>query len=281
MRYWKWLVIVAVVAVLGVVFAQQLVIRNVVQTLLAEHAGAEVEIGEIDVDIWRSAVSLSDIQFRNPEGFPEETAVVIDRLDVTYRFFSLFTRTVRLPDVMLDVARVVVVTNEEGQNNFQHLLLDSERGEDIAAEEGVAIEEDDAAAEEMASRERARARPKRSTEIERLVLRLGEVNMRDYSDGRPEPVKRDYRLNLERTFTDVQDFEEIAQAVGTDLAMMVGPQLLRDLVEDSGVRTEDIVETITEHDGDLDELGRKLDEQTKDLQRELRRQFRSMRDRAE
>ena len=280
MKILKAIVVLVVVAVIGVVLARYLVVRNIVQTVLAEQLGAEVEVGEMDVDIWRSTVSLTDIRFANPEGFHGDTALEINRLDLTYRFFSLFTRTVRLPRVVLDVNRVVMVTNEEGQTNLEQFVVEG-RERDWARTEKAVVTTEETTQPVEAVPEPRRTRARRETHIDRLDFRLGEVEMRDYSRSGPEPAVRNYRLNLERTFTDVRELESIAQAVGTDLAMTMGPQLFRDLLDDSGVRTEDLLETISEHNGDLEELGRKLDEQTKDLQRELRQQFRSLRERAE
>lgn len=276
MRIWKVIVVLVILAAVGFALARHLVVRNVVQTLLAENVGAEVEIGHVDVDIWRSTVSMTGIHFRNPEGFPGDTALEINQIDVSYRFLSLFTRTVRLPEVVLDVARVVLVTNEEGETNFQHMLVNGGKRQ-RAGNAPETMAEDGEAAEALDG-EKRQASSERDTHIDRLIFRLGEVETRDHSRSRSEPAVRNYRLNLERTFTDVRKFDAVAQAVGTDLAMTAGPQLLQDVMEESDVTTEDIMETISTHEGDMDELGRKLDEQTKDLQRELRRQFRSLRE---
>lgn len=289
MRIWKIMVLVVVLAFVGIVLARQMVARSIVQSVLAENFDGEVDIETIDVDLWRSTVLLDGIHVRNPAEFPGDTALEVDRLHITYRFFSLFTRTVQLPSVTLHVKRVVMVTNEQGQNNFERLARRN-NPRVAPAGESLPVPGDDPSGAGTVSdsavptneRERAQdksaAKSRRNTHIDHLEFRLGEVEMRDYSRGAPEPSVRNYRLNLERTFSDVQDVDAVVQALGMDLAMAMGPQLIRDVMEESNVRAEDIMETITTHDGDLDELGRKLDSQTKDLQRELRRQLRGLRE---
>ena len=282
MKVWKIMVLAAVLAVVSVSLVRHVVMRNVVQAFLAEGLGAEVDVHQTSVDLWRSTVSLTGIRLRNPDGFPGDTAVEIERLQATYRLSSLFSRAVRLSDVVLDVNRVVLVTNEEGHTNLDQIarrsgLRDRPR-EDTMPVPGDARIEDEGTVGVRPGQEQVRE--ERSVHIEHLTFRLGNVEMRDYSRGTPQPRVRHYRLNLERTFSDVDDVASIAQAVSMDLAMAMGPQFFRDVLEDSGVTAEELVETITTHEGDLDELGRKLDEQTKDVQRELRRQLRSLREQA-
>ncbi len=282
MKLWKILVVVAMLAVVSVSLVRHWVVRNVAQAVMTEGLGAEVDVDAMSVNLWRSTVSMTGVHLRNPEGFPGDTALEIERLQATYRLSSLFSRVVRLSDVVLDVNRVVLVTNEEGDTNLDQIARRSgvrERPrEDVMPVPGDARIEDEGPVGVRPGQEKAKER--RSTHIEHLTFRLGNVEMRDYSRGTPEPRVRKYRLNLERTFSDVDGVESIAQAVAMDLAMAMGPQFFRDVMEDSGVKTEDLVETITTHEGDLDELGRKLDEQTKDVQRELRRQLRSLREQA-
>lgn len=284
MKKWYFLALVAVIVLVGLIFARPFVIRRVVQAVAAGGVGADIEVQEVHVNVWRSNVLLTGIQFRNPPDFPGDTAVEIERLNMSYCPLSLFTRTVRLSHMELDVRRAVLVTNEAGQMNLLHIARRGGMGEPAApppvppAPEAATRNRE---REKFAVPEERVRRAGKKMHIERLTFRLAEVEMRDYSGEASEPHVRNYRLNLERTFSEVDSLDVVAQAVGADLAMALGPQLLLNLMEDTGVRTEDLMETISTHDGDLDELGRKLDEQTKDLQRKLRRQMRVLRDRGE
>ncbi len=282
----KWLVLglVIILVFAGLLSARPFVIRRVVQSVVAGGFGADVEVREVHVNLRRSTLLLTGIQFSNPPDFPGDTALEIERLHVVYRPLSLFTRTVRLSRVDMDVQRVALVTNESGQMNLEHIARRSGARERSASPSAPTPRDAVSAAREESEAAIADTQGRRAAKrmhIERLTFRLAEVEMRDYSRNAPEPRVRNYRLNLERTFSDVHNLEEVARAVGADLAMTLGPQLLRSLLDDSGVRAEDLVETITTHEGDLDELGRKPDTQTKDLQRELRRQMRALREQSE
>lgn len=284
----KWIKIGAaliIVAVVAFALARDALVQRTVQRALSEAVDAEVELGEVRTHLFRNTVVLRDIRVLNPEGFPEGAALDINEVMIRYNLPSLLTRNVRLPEVLLDVKEVVMITNEQGTINLQQVApqpspdaprpqVASPPAPPAGTDEPAVIEPDRAP---VAQPEPQRdPKPARELIIEKLTLRLGEIHMHDYSRG-GDPHERTYRLNFERSFEDVTDTDSVVQALMVDLAFAMGPQLMRDLMQDTNVSPDALRETIATHDGDLEDLGRKLDTQTKDLQRELRRQLRSLR----
>lgn len=283
MSKWKILLIVVLVVLCGLVWSRDWIIHAASERALSRALGAPVEVDAVQSRLFGSNVELQGIRFLNPEGFPEGTALEVDRIFVRYRWASLASRIIRLPRVELDVGRVVVVTDERGKMNVNEFpALQQVRLPVPSPTATMPPPEQPAAPREVSAPEAkpvaSRDKPPREAQVDTLVFRLRELEMRDYSRDPVSPKVRTYRLNYERSFEDVRDPQAVVQALSMDLAFALGPQLLRDVASDSGVDLQDLMDTVVGHEGDLEELGRKLDEQTKDLQRELRRQLRGLRE---
>ncbi len=285
MKWMRIVLVFAVVAVLAAMWLGPRMIRKALVSAVAKELGMEMTLESVDVSLWRSSVDIRGLTIVNPPDFPETEAVDVRRIFVKYEPLTLMRNTVVLPEVELDVARAVMVTRTDGVSNFQQAALRPRpRATPPAAPPSDPLEE---ALAEMtptstdtpappstppAQPKAKKVKPEREVHIGKLTMKLGEVETRDYSKGpEGEPRVRTYTLNLEQIYYDVKDFD----AVGTDLAVAmsfaIGPQLIQEAVEESGVTIEDLTETIMTHEGDLDELGKKLDSQTKELQRSLRK----------
>ena len=271
-------VIVALVLILfiGLVLARNVLIRSTAESVLARELGADVVVRDVHTSIWRSEVILSGIEVVNSDQFPGESAFEVEEIRVTYRLGSLFSDTVHLPELVLDVRRIMLGSNENTQATLQRLLGDPRRrapvddeptagdhparepdpervDKDVAAEEDVDVGREAVAVQETAARD---------VHIDQLTIRLGAIELREWREE-GDPIVRNYILDIDREFSNVREMDEVVRVVGMDVAVAMGPQLIREALESD----------------DLQELGRQMDEDTKELQRELRDRLRSLRGR--
>ena len=265
--------------------------KRLVESALVTHLGGTPEVESLRLRPWQSRATLTGLHLDGHEDWPLDARIHIQAIDLRYRLASLFRPVVELPHLLLDIEQVTVVLREGETLNPQQwgVARREPRRERPAArpetETPPPSAERDDFADPMARTDPVeppkatrRARQARDVSIDELTFRLGTLELHEMQPGDTAPHVRTYRLNYERTFTDIENMEEVIQALQTDLAFALVPQLLRDAFSER-VDTRAVAETVREHDGDLDDLGRKLDDETKDLQRELRQLRRNLLDR--
>lgn len=257
-------------------------IQKTVMSAAAKELGMEMTVESVDVNLWRSSVELRGLTILNPPDFPEAEAMEVRRVFVVYKWSTLFRQTVVLPELELDVARAIMVTRADGVSNFQQVALTTRPPSKPATppmesdplEEALAEMDPTPTGPPAAPPKAKKGKTKREVHIGTFTIKLGSVETRDYSKGKgTEPRVRTYTLNLEQIYHDLTDFE----AVGTDLivamSFAIGPQLIQEVMEESDVSMESLADTILTHEGNLDELGEKLDGQTKKLQQSIKKLF--------
>jgi uncharacterized protein involved in outer membrane biogenesis len=265
--------------------------RRMLVTNLEEATGMQVAVGDVEVS-WRKArLQVRDLQFISDASFQHRDALFIKEVDVTYRLASLFSRRPHLTNVLLHIEKAVLVTRPDGVTNLEPLMALAGRATREAIEDTSTPTPDplDAILDEVEGNEPEQKTPDTPAEqneeqdpveedlrIDRLIIKIGEVETRDYSKGGTEPRIRHYKLNLEQVYVDVTNMDALAERIALDFGLLLGPVWMDQVTGDVKPDADALVETIKNHDGDLNELGRKLDEETKELQRELRKQRRAL-----
>jgi len=191
-------VLVLVIVVLSVV-ARVLItperIRDAVLPIAREALQREVELGDIEVSLFRG-ITLRDLNVRDREGM--DSFIAADRVVLRYQFWPLLFKRVVVDEVRLEAPRIRIERLADGSFSFSDLL---------AAES--------APAEEPASAPKTKA----SSSIDLLV---SEVTIRDgqvlFLDRRVKPdAPLEYKLaSLNITARDIsleRDFPLSVQAV--------------------------------------------------------------------
>lgn len=217
--------------------ARNLLIRAMVQKLVEQQTGFELEIDSLHLGMFRPAVDLRGVRLYNPVEFPDQDALEIQRLYVRYDPLSLFRSEVRLRQLILEVPHVVLVRKEDGESNlerFRHAGRHSlpQLGLPETTDEPDAQPEADDSSPESSqapskksrgTKERPAPSPRRrppepkTMRIDQLTLRLGTVSVRNYATRTHEPEESAYQLNIDRTFNDVTDFRKVAAALTADI----------------------------------------------------------------
>ena len=266
MKLIKVLLLVVVAISAGLYFARDILLRKAVIRPITAAWHGEVDVGSVESDFWQRRLVLRDVTLHNPPGFVDQAALDVRELRIHYNWSALLGRTVHLSEVVVDIRKASVETSPQGQVN----LMPAPRAESPAAPipQSPATSTQPVSAGEPAA---ARTKPARARNllIDNLTLRLDEVEVLDRSRGRGDRP-RSYRINWEGNFQHVEDFESIGQSIAMDLALVVAPTLLREALQEIELPPDVSLD-------DLEEIGRQLDADTKDLQRELRQQFRDLR----
>ena len=233
MKLFKWLVVaLAVLGVVGLLARNQL-IKMELRRVLARQTGFTVEVGSLELGLLSTRAELRDVVVRNPPEFPEPVAFEINRAFADINPWALLRRTTHLTDLDLDIPRVVVVRNAEGETNMQRLS-------------GGARKRSGGGSSAPAPSPAPEPKPKReqAVKIDRLHLKIGVVEYHDFRVKNPPGIST-ITLNLDQEHRDIQSVSAIgpliAQGVMENAAMRLFGEMGRSLktaVEDESLRKE-------------------------------------------
>jgi uncharacterized protein involved in outer membrane biogenesis len=233
---------------LGLLARNQL-IKMEARRLLAEQTGFGLEIGHLKTHVWASRAELFDVVVRNPPEYPEPTAFVIRRAFIDIDPWALLRRETHLRVVELEVPRVVIVRNRDGEMNLQRLSGRSARGTAAPSKPDPrpgAPERPSGGQATPESGEAGRPRPpERPFRIDRLRIRVDAVEYHDFKGDRAEPDVTKLDLKIDREHTDVTSVRQIGELIATGVLESAADRLMGDLgrsiqrvVEDEKLRDE-------------------------------------------
>ncbi len=177
---------------------------------------------------------------------------------VSYDLKSLFEDEIHLREVILYIPRMVVVQKEDGESNLQRLSQAGQEKEDGEKKTG-----EEKAGEEAEEKPGEKAeKPAKKFRIDTLKLKLGSVEMRTYIQGQDKPQVQVHDLNVDRTYTDIRDPEQMATIFAMAMLEGVGAQAFKG-----------ISKVFEDNQGDLDKTGKDLEKAVKDVGNQLKGLF--------
>ncbi|MDX1680643.1 MAG: hypothetical protein R3242_07925, partial [Akkermansiaceae bacterium] len=95
-------------------------VKQAIERYGPEALGAEVEVGEVSVDIFRGVTRVESLVVGNPEGYSEPIAIVADHVEIKLDLISLLGDTVVIEDILIEKP---VITHEKhkGVANLERL----------------------------------------------------------------------------------------------------------------------------------------------------------------
>jgi hypothetical protein len=213
--------LVAIGAVLWV-----LLLPNFVAAKIRKQTGFAVKVDRLAVNPLTANVAVSGLVLKNPPGWPVEDFVDLREFRAKSSLFSLMGERLEADEVVVDMERLTLVKNQQGQLN------------------AVAFK-DALAGDEAKSKP---AEPQKKFLIRHLVMKFDKLVYADHSTGRPNV--REYNLNVNRDMRDVDSVGKlISPFSGAVLGVMTdtlggmfaeNPDLLKDLkgtLQDAGKTT--------------------------------------------
>lgn len=196
---WRWWLVAAAV-LLVVRAALPEVLRRVIVSQASQALNARVDVGDVDLRLWRGGVALEDVAVREkgapeppppveqakdappPPAFDANSPIVgFKRFAVELRYLPLFSKTIQLRDVQLEAPRVALDRLASGNLNVMALVPSQEVTVAAGATPG-------AVASPTAAAPAAGGTPW-SFGLDTFVLTDGRVRFRDLALPGSEPVE--------------------------------------------------------------------------------------------
>jgi hypothetical protein len=222
-------VLVALAACVWVLF-----LPRIVSSMIQKKTGFVVKVDRLSVNPFTANVQIAGLVMQNPPGWPREDFVEVRELRADTSLFSLFGNRFVADEIVVDVARLTLVRNQQGVLN--------------ASAFGDGLSGGPSTGEEKSS-------GKRSFLIRHLVVRFDQLVVADYS-GR-QPTTKEYNLNLSR---DMHDVDSVTKIVSPILGAALGT--VGDALGSLFKSEPDMLKSVT---GTLQEAGKKTGEALKGL----------------
>ncbi len=221
------LLIIVVLLVLGAGYLfRDTLLKGRLEKALSDQTGFGVELGRLHLGWNLSSFEVEGARLLNPPDFPVRDALDLRTVRVVVAPLSLFTREIKIREVVLDVAKLVMVRKADGESNAERLGGKKRGGGGAGG--GAPAPKDEPAPGETKTRE------PRGFRIERLVLKVGAVEMHDFTkiaaDGAPAVTAMN--LNLEQEHRDVTSVQQLGGLVLGSAVQQMGLFLIGQELQD-------------------------------------------------
>lgn len=219
-KFLLWSFVIILLGLLGAVLARNEIACFAVKYGVSKATGFSLEIGEANVGLLDSQLSVNNLKLTNPPDFPDKMFVDLPEFHLSYELRSFFSGVPHVKELNINLKEVVIVKNSEGETNVQRL-----RGVQ-PSDSGQSLSVTDTTPEKPGS-------DKGSTKFQLDVahVHIGTVVMKDYSKSKP--TERSMKLDVDVTYTNITDTTDI-----TRLALMT--IMSQTHLPDLGIRMDDL-----------------------------------------
>ncbi len=226
MKLIRLLIIVALVVLGAGYLFRDTLLKGRLEKALSAQTGFGVELGRLHLGWNLSSFEVEGARLLNPPDFPVRDALDLRTVRVVVAPLSLFTREIRIREVVLDVAKLVVVRKADGESNAERLGGKKRSGG--GGGRGAPTPPEEPAPGETKTKE------PRAFRIERLVLKVGAVEMHDFTKAKDggEPAVTAMNLNLEQEHHDVTSVQQLGGLVLGSAVQQMGLFLIGQELQD-------------------------------------------------
>lgn len=186
--FFKFIAFVLIV-LLGLFIGRNIIAKAAIETGVQFITGAKLSIQDLNIGVGNNpSLRIKNLQLHNPSGFLDSLMVDLPEFFVAYELAPLFKGKVHLPEIGVHLKEFVVIKNKDGKININSLIpaqaqKKSEKPAEKPKKTGVA--------------------PK--IQIDRLLLRVEKVIYKDYSGKSSEPLVKEFNINLNESFTNIEN----------------------------------------------------------------------------
>lgn len=190
----KVLVVLVAVVVLAGIF-KDAIAKTAVQSGVQSLTGLKLRMKSLNVGLSNTRLGIQELKLHNPSNFPKDPVMVdMPEIYVDYKLSDILMGKIHLEEVRLNLKEVVIVKNEKGELNLDHL-------KQIGGKEKKAPTK----AEPQAPEPSAPAKPKKTNLlIDQLDLKIGKVIYKDYSKG-GAPKVQEFKVNVNQQHQNITD----------------------------------------------------------------------------
>ncbi|MDD5454698.1 MAG: AsmA family protein [Candidatus Ratteibacteria bacterium] len=189
-------IIVIVILLVGIVLARDVIAKNAVSTGVKVMTGLNLNIGSINVGIFKSAIGIKNLKLQNPSGFEDKLMVDMPEIYVDYDLGAILNKQVHLEEVKINLKEFTVVKNAKGELNLDSLKVVQEKKTPPSEEK----------------------REKGEFKIDVLQLKISKVVFKDYSQGK-SPKTMEFDLNLDERYENIIDANKLISLIVTRALM--------------------------------------------------------------
>lgn len=188
--------IVIVLLIVGILFlgtAKDFLVKTAVTIGITHVVGAPVNIEWLSIGIFKQSVRIRGFKIYNPKGFPRGELLNVSRVDIDYDLPSLLKKKIYLPLVVVNLDKLVVVTNKDGKLNVDALRVSQK--------------------DPVPKRSEKRKAKPMSFLIDDLTLSIGKVVRKNYSVG-PEPSVNSIAIGVyEKSYRNISSAKQLIALV--------------------------------------------------------------------
>ena len=189
MNRWVKVGIGVVIVVVALNLAKNLIVQTVFQSVVSKAAHVPVSVGSTDLSLIKGSITLKNLRVLNPSGFPERLMLHAPLIAIDCDVPSLWKGTAHFEQARIDLKEVVVIKNKDGRLN-------------VDAVKPTAAETEKAKASKAQGKSDS---PKTKLKIDKLILSIGQVVYKDYSQG-GAPQVQTFNINIrDREYTNIED----------------------------------------------------------------------------
>ena len=223
----------AVLLIVAVVFfvGKNALAKTAVQSIVKKVTGLELKIRSLNIGLISTLIDIKGFRLMNPAGFKDRTMIDAPRIRVNYELKSLFSDTIHIEDMELDLKEFIVVRNENGDVNVNHLKPEPAQRAEKAP---------------PAQKKEAKAKAKKEMpgmRIDVLRLKIGKVIYKDYSQG-GKPAVEEFPVNLSEEHRNITNPGALTALVTTKALVNSGVARLAKV---------DVNDVLSALDGDVEE----------------------------
>ncbi len=192
LKWWLWAGVVALVVLW---FAQQVILKPVIESLATKAVGARVTLGSFYFNILTHETRLMNLQIYNEQGFPPKIFFNASEIVVDVDLLQAMQGKIHCPLVVFRLDKMIVFKNPQGKLNVNELKIVQEK-----------------------LHEKHKG-PMPNFKIDVLKLNIEQVIVED--DGKTPPLIKAYDLNLKDK--TIRNVDSVGKLVGVVLFEVLKP----------------------------------------------------------
>lgn len=188
-----WIIAIAVLVVLITLsIFKDLIIKVAVEKGVERAAGLKIDIGSLNLGIFKSVVHIKGLKVYNPSQFKDRLMADMPEVYVDYDLPTIFGNNIHLRDLRIELKEFGVVKNENGELNLNSLKIVE------AKKEGMKPEDKGGKAP--------------GVQIDNLRLKIGKAVYKNYS-VQGGPLVKEFNLNIDERYKNVTDLYALVRII--------------------------------------------------------------------
>jgi hypothetical protein len=168
----------------GVIIFKDTIARYSVSQGVKAVTGLTLEMGSLDIGVFKPVVTVIDMKLFNPPDYPDKLMADIPVFSADYDFGAFLKGKVHLRELRINLKNLEVVKNEKNRVNLESLEALKPKGTGPAPE----------------------------IKIDKLVLDIGKVSYKGYSRFF-KPTISEFNLNIHETYENIDNPQSLVKII--------------------------------------------------------------------